>query len=132
MSAAIVSGPEQILLATLHKVGPGIRLVDDYPLAKVFNDAASEYSDLFGPFSWHPHYHVSELLSESLQVLDSAGSIVRENAAQTYFRVSPHTAGPYGESVFKSLSPADQEKVDKVAAIIKREFEAAHELGQSG
>lgn len=130
MSVRVQPLPEKILLATLHKVGPNTRLVDDFALAKIFNDAAESLGSPFKPFAWHRHYRVSELLSESLQVLDSAGSIVRENASQTYFRVSPHTAGPFGSSVFESLEEEDQLAVEEVAERIRTEFGNPDDLGQ--
>lgn len=131
MSATMEHSPEKVLLATLHKVGTNVRLMDDFELAKVFNNAATQYGGPFKPFAWHRHYHVSEALSEALQVLDHAGSIVRENAAQTYFRASAHTAGPYGENVFQSLSPDEQKLVEMVAADIKQTFEAQNEPAQA-
>jgi hypothetical protein len=131
MTATMERSPEKVLLATLHKVGTDVRLKDDFDLAKVLNEAAEEYGGPFRPFAWHRHYHVSEVLSEALQILDHAGSIVRENAAQTYFRVSPHTAGPYGASVFQSLVRDDQELVEKVAARIREEFGARDESART-
>ena len=80
-----------------------------------------------GDITWDRHYHVSEVLSEALQMLDHAGSIVRENAAQTYFRASPHTAGPFGESIFQSLPPDDRAVIEKVAMEIRRTFEVQNE-----
>lgn len=113
---------ENILLATLHKVGRDVRLMDNFELARIFNDAATEFADTFKPFAWHRHYHVSERLTETLQLLDHAGSIVRENAAQTYFKISPHTAGPFGEHAFESLIPTDQEAVSRVSERIRAAF----------
>jgi len=127
MAVTMEHSAVDVLLATLHEVGRDVRLMDDFALAKVFNDAAKQYGGLFKQFAWHRHYHVSDVLSESLQVLDHAGSIVRENAAQTYFRVSPHTAGPYGEKVFNSFGDHERGLVKKVAAEIRKAFEAQSE-----
>jgi hypothetical protein len=122
MSITMNRTPETVLLATLHKVGRDVRLVDNFELARIFNEAAKEFGEPFKQFAWHRHYHVSERLSETLQLLDHAGSIVRENAAQTYFRVSPHTAGPFGGSAFDSLDASDQTAVDLVSARIRDAF----------
>lgn len=130
MPATKQRSPEKILLATLYKVGRDVRLKDDFELAKVFNDASKDLGGPYKPFAWHRHYHVSEVLSEGLQALDQAGSIVRENAAQTYFRVSPHTAGEYGKSIFKSLEPDEQALVENVAKRIKQAFGVANESAQ--
>jgi hypothetical protein len=130
MSAVTERTPENILLATLHKVGREVRLLDDYELARIFNDAAQE-SEAFRPFAWHPHYRVSERLSETLQVLDHAGSITRENVAQTYFRASPHTSGPYGEKVFLALPEKDRAFVETVADRIRSTFGVDNESERS-
>jgi hypothetical protein len=131
MSTTIGYLPEDVLLATLHKVGSDVRLVDGHNLAKLFNEAAKDGGP-FTRFAWHRHYHVSELLSRTLQVLDHAGSIVRENAAQTYFRVSPHAAGPYGKAVFESLPMHEQSAIEALAARIKSEFEEQHGVARVG
>ena len=126
MAVATQATPETVLLATLHKVGNDVRLLDDFALAQIFNDASQKYGGLFKQFAWHPHYRVSELLTGTLQLLDHAGSIVRENAAQTYFRISPHTAGPYGASLFDSLETEDQTVVLEVAQRIREVFPSSN------
>jgi hypothetical protein len=123
--------PERVLLATLHKVGDDVRLADDFQLARLFNQASGEH-ELFQPFAWHRHYHVSDVLSQALQALDQAGSIVRENAAQTYFRASRHTLGQYGESIYNSLTPQQRLQIETVANAIKHAFEASHGPGTTG
>jgi hypothetical protein len=84
----------------------------------MFNATATEHGGVFRRFRWHPNYFYSEVLSESLQVLDHAGSIVRENAAQTYFRVSKHAAGAYGKATYERLTADDQHAVDDLARSI--------------
>ncbi len=122
--------PENILLATLHKVGPDVRLVDNHDFAELFNIAAKSYRDVFKSFAWHRHYHVSERLCEALQALDHAGSIIRENAAQTYFRVSAHAAGPFGASVFDSLAAQERLAVEELATKIRDRFRGQNEPGK--
>lgn len=114
--------PETLLMATLHKVGRDVRMVDDFEFAKVFNQASSEFGELFKPFAWHRHYHVSELLSGALQLLDQAGSIVRQNAAQTYFRTSDHLAGPFGARIFSALDGEEKKAVEAVADRLIKAF----------
>ncbi|BBO35692.1 hypothetical protein PLANPX_5304 [Lacipirellula parvula] len=114
--------PETLLMATLYKVGREIRMVDNLAFARVFNEAALEFGGRFKSFAWHRHYHVSEVLSGTLQLLDQAGSIVRENAAQTYFRTSPHLAGPFGQQIFSSLGTDQQKAVESIADRLKKAF----------
>jgi hypothetical protein len=114
--------PEDLLLATLHKVGEGTRIVDDQRLAAIFNDAAEQKPDLFRPFRWHRQYHYSKLLSDTLQLLDLGGSIVRENAPTKYFKISGHTAGSYGAEKFSSLDQDAQKVVLSVAGKIAEAF----------
>ena len=132
MSTMITHTPEDVLLATLHKVGMDVRLVDGHSLARLFNEAATDVGGPFARFAWHRHYHVSELLSRALQVLDHAGSIVRENAAQTYFRVSPHAAGPFGKTVFDSLPAVEKGAIEELADRIKEEFGGQHGTCSAG
>ena len=114
--------PEDVVIATLYRVGKDVRLVDDQRLAKILDDASKDQSGPFREFRLHPRYDFSRVLSETLQVLDLAGSIRRENAAQRYFRPSDHTAGAYGSSRFESLSPEDKAAVERVAEQIKQAF----------
>lgn len=131
MATTLERTPENLLLATLHKVGTECRLVDDFTLAKIFNDAARKFGGAFKQFAWHPHYHVSETLSETLQLLDHAGSIVRENAAQTYFRVSPHTAGPFGQKALDALESEDRRRVEMISDQIREVFEKQNVAGDT-
>lgn len=114
--------PEEILIATFSQLDANIRLSDDEHLAKIFNDAAEEPESIFRPFSWHQQYRFSEQLAECLQNLDSAGSITRENASQTLFRVSRRTTGPYGKSMFESLDQPSQQKVKEVVQKLQETF----------
>src|SRR5437870_4240899 len=79
--------PEEVLLAILHKVGQGVRIAEDQTLVRLFDDAATEHPELFGPFKKHPYYPYSDRLMDALQALDLGSAIVRENAATGYFTV---------------------------------------------
>jgi hypothetical protein len=115
--------PEDVLIATFHKVGKDVRLIDDERLSSVLNEAAREASGSpFVAFKWHPRYRYSRLLGDTLQNLDHAGSIVRENASQGYFKATPHTVGPFGESVYSSLDDAQRRAVDEVAERLRQVF----------
>jgi hypothetical protein len=117
--------PEDLLVATISRVGGPLRLKDDV-LARVLNDvAASHPESAFGPFKWHPLYHYSRLLGDTLQNLDHAGSIVRENASQSYFKASDHTLGPYGQRLYENMDNEGKALIDKVADQIRRAFKAA-------
>jgi len=118
--------PEDIVTATLNRVGKGVRLVDDPRLAKIFDDASKNLEGPFREFRLHPRYEFSRLLSETLQVLDLAGSIRRENAAQRYFGPSEHTLGEYGKSKYDQLPEPDKVAVDKVATQIKQVFASSN------
>jgi len=114
--------PEEILIATFSQLGTDVRLSDDERLAAILNEAASEENSIFRPFRWHEQYRYSEQLAESLQNLDCAGSITRENASQMNFQVSLRTTGPYGQSIFDSLDPASKELVMNVVEKLKATF----------
>ena len=114
--------PEDLVIAVLHRVGRDARIVDDFQLASVFDEAARSRVSSFARFRCHPQYGFSKLLSETLQILDHAGSITRENAAQRYFRVSPHTAGPFGRGKYDELSEPERQLVDDVASQIRERF----------
>lgn len=115
--------PEDILIATLYKIGKGVRISDDRRLADIFDEAAKRES-IFARFKAHPQYRYSKLLSDTLQTLDLGGAIVRDNAPLHYFRVSDHAAGPFGESKFLCLSETDQVAVASVAEKIRSVFGA--------
>jgi hypothetical protein len=119
--------PEDVVIATLNRVGKGVRLVDDHRLAKIFDDASKNGEGPFRDFRLYPRYEFSRLLSETLQVLDLAGSIRRENAAQRYFGPSEHTLGEYGKSKYDQLEAAERAAVDKVANQIKQIFASSNE-----
>jgi hypothetical protein len=114
--------PEDVVTATLNRVGEDVRIVDDQRLARIFDEASKDPSGPFREFRLHPRYGFSRLLSETLQVLDLAGSIRRENAAQRYFAPSDHTIGEYGKSKYDLLNEAERAAVDKVADQVKQEF----------
>lgn len=114
--------PEELLIAVLHHVGQGTRIIDDSRLARIFNDAASQSKGSFRQFSWHPQYRYSKTLTDSLQALDHGGSILRENPASTYFSISQHTAGPWGKKTAESLDPEDRKLAEEIAAKIKEVF----------
>ncbi len=114
--------PEDVLVATLFKAGVEVRLRDDFRLAKIFNSAADSYGGIFRQFRWHPQYRVSRVLSETLQILDQAGVISRENAAQMYFRPTQHGCG-LGERRFDQFEAADQEKIERVASELRELFQ---------
>jgi len=118
--------PEDVVTATLNRVGQGVRLVDDHRLAKIFDDASKNPEGPFRDFRLHPRYEFSRLLSETLQVLDLAGSIRRENAAQRYFGPSEHTLGEYGKSKYDQLPEPDRIAVDNVAAQLKQVFASSN------
>ena len=40
MTTALSHSPDDLLIAVFHKVGPKTRILDDFELAKIFNDAA--------------------------------------------------------------------------------------------
>jgi hypothetical protein len=126
MMAAVSHSPDDLLTAVLHKVGREARIVDDFELAKIFDRAAPTGVGEFVQFKLHPQYHFSKLLSDTLQVLDHGGSIIRENPAQQYFRVSPHAAGPYGKEKFDALDPNEQRLVAEIAKTIQQRFGALH------
>ena len=119
--------PEDIVTATLNRVGKDVRLVDDQRLAKIFDDASKDPEGAFREFRIYPRYEFSRLLSETLQVLDLAGSIRRENAAQRYFGPSEHTLGEYGKSKYDQLEAPDKAAVDRVATQIKQVFASSNE-----
>jgi len=110
MATVTIPFPEDLVIAILNKVGPDVRIVDDNRLAKIFNNAAVE-GGVFEQFEWHPQYHYSKLLSDTLQILDQGGSIIRENPATTYFRISDHTAGLMVKLSSIALDPNDQKAV---------------------
>lgn len=126
----ISHSPDDLLIAVFHKVGPKTRILDDFELAKIFNDAALKDLGGFSQFRWHPQYHFSKLLSDTLQVLDHAGSIIRENPAQRYFKVSEHTAGPYGEAKFAELDPNEQRLAEELAQKIRDRIGVPHGSGR--
>jgi hypothetical protein len=117
--------PEELVLAVLHKVGTGIRIVDDVRLARIFNDASQRYKGQFSPFGWHPQYRYSKVLTDAFQALDHGGSIQRDNPASTYFSITPHTAGPYGTTIFEKLDDEEQRAVVDVAEQIRKIFGTA-------
>lgn len=114
--------PEELLVAILHRVGTDIRIVDDFRLAEIFNDAAKKFGPPFSQFAWHPRYRYSKRLSESLQAMDDGGSISRDNPATDYFSVTRHTAGSFGENLYNKLSPRDKQAVDEIVNGIKTAF----------
>jgi hypothetical protein len=107
--------PEELIVAVLNRVGQSARIVDDFRLARIFDNASKRDVPAFAQFRCHRQYHFSRLLSDTLQILDHAGSITRENAAQKYFRVSPHTAGPFGRARYEALEPKEKQLVDEIA-----------------
>jgi hypothetical protein len=122
--------PEDVLIATLHRVGRDVRLVDDHTLSEIFDEAAKESGSLFAPFQSHPLYGYSRLLGESLQTLDNAGSIVRENASQHRFRASEHTAGPFGRNLYNAMLSKQQAAIDAVAQKIRQAFGSVNDAGK--
>lgn len=125
--------PEDVLIATFYCVGGDVRLTDDQRLSDIFNDAAKSSKDSpFAPFKSHPLYGYSRKLSEALQSLDHAGSIVRENAAQLYFQATDHTSGPFGKTVFDSFDGQQQAAIEAVALKIRQTFGAGNEPRTSG
>ena len=126
MTTAFAHSPDDLLIAVFHKVGREARILDDFELAKIFNDAALKDAGGFSQFKWHPQYHFSKSLSDTLQVLDHAGSIIRENPAQRYFKVSEHTAGPYGKAKFDELDPNEQRLADALAQTIRERIGVPH------
>ncbi len=116
--------PEDVLIAMFHRVGNDIRLSDDERLSRIIGDAAikSNVHNPFAQFQLHPRYGYSRVFGDTLQTLDHAGSIVRENASQQYFRATVHTAGPFGKSVYLQLDPDQRQMIDDVAEIIRQEF----------
>ncbi len=114
--------PEDVLIATLRAVGNGVRIADNTAFAAIFNDAAKQYPRLFGAFAWNPTYHHSKLLSDILLQLDLGGALRRENASTKYFEVTKRTAGAYGESKLRALSPPEQDAVKEVAGRILEHF----------
>lgn len=114
--------PEEFLVAVLHKVGPTVKIVDDFRLAKIFNDAAEEHRGPFRQFAWNSQYRYSKRLSESLQALDDGGSITRDNPANDYFVVTEHTVGPFGESLFSQLPEEQRKTIEVIAAQIQQTF----------
>jgi hypothetical protein len=118
---------ERVVLAILHSVGQDTLLTDNRIMARIFNDAARNHASLLGRFAWHPIYHVSDILAAAFQILDQTGSITRENAAQVYFRVSPHAAGAFGRQVLEQFTDEEQLTLRSIADEIQREFGDARE-----
>ena len=116
--------PEDLVVAALYRAGTGVRIVDDRRLAEIFGNAAVE-SPTFSAFKLHPHYRYSRILSDTLQLLDLGGSIVRENAPAKYFKASEHTLGPYGRDVYDQLSEDERTMIDALADRLKVTFGGA-------
>ena len=118
--------PEDLLVAVLYRMGnKDLRLTNDVHLAKLFNAASEKAPDLLGDFAWHPQYHDSKALRNSLQVLDLGGAIVRENAALKSFRVAPRVLGEYGKSKFEALDEKGRQAIEELANEIRSTFEAS-------
>jgi hypothetical protein len=114
--------PEDVLIATFNRVG-NVRLEDNSRLAEIFDKARQQVpAGPFDSFRLHPRYGYSRVLSDTLQILDHAGSIVRENATQQYFRPTPHTLGGFGESLYRGLSLEHRQVIDQVAEQIRNDF----------
>lgn len=122
MSAYTTTSPEDILIAVLHKVGTEVRLVNDTQLAALFHEASQSTPEVFGDYAWHPQYHDSKTLRNSLQILDLGGTIIRENASIKNFYVAPRLAGEYGKKKFEALDEDVQEAVTQLAEKIKEIF----------
>lgn len=125
MSTNTKPAPEDVLLAVLHKVGSDARLVNDFSLASLFNEAAQTSPELLGTFAWHPQYHDSKVLRSTLQALDLGGTIIRENASIKNFRVAPRVAGEYGKKKFELLDAAEREVIERLAERIRQKFVTA-------
>lgn len=121
--------PEDVLIAMFHRVGNDVRITDDERLARIIGNASSKNCERnpFAPFKLHPRYGYSRVFGDTLQTLDHAGSIVRENASQLYFRATEHTAGPFGASVYELLDTEQRTMIDEVAQLIRQEFKDANE-----
>jgi hypothetical protein len=116
--------PEELVTAILHRVGEGVRIIDDTRLARIFDKAARSFGGGFSIFASHPQYRYSKALTDTFQALDHGGSIQRDNPASTYFAITPHTAGPYGSTLYGALDDAERQAVDAIAEEIKQLFGA--------
>ncbi|HXE51926.1 MAG TPA: hypothetical protein VN541_02880 [Tepidisphaeraceae bacterium] len=120
--------PEDVLIATFHQVGKNneaIRIPNDQRLAKIFNDAATQFGGVFRRFAWNPLYKHSTLLSDALQHIDLGGAIVRENAPtpKMYFTIAARTISEYGQGKLNKLSKRDRDAVSKIARRISDAFD---------
>jgi len=119
--------PGEVLLAVLHRVGAGTRIAEDSRLVQLFDEAAREDPELFGPFAKHPFYPDSDGLTDALQALDLGSAIVRENAATGYFTVGARTRGEYGAGKFALLNESEQARVSRLAERISQMYDRAEE-----
>jgi len=114
--------PEEIIIAILHKVGKGTRMANDLKLAAIFNEAAKRYPDFLGDFAWHPQYHDSKIIRDTLQALDLGGAIIRENASTKYFKISPRIAGAYGKAKYEQFNADQKAAIEELAHNIREAY----------
>lgn len=113
---------KDLVIAVLHRLDKDLRLTNDVELARLFNEASEKSPELLGDFAWHPQYHDSQVLRNTLQTLDLGGGIIRENASLKSFRVAPRVLGDYGREKFEALDPKDREIVEALANDIRGVF----------
>lgn len=109
---------EELLTAVLHKVGPDVRM-NDKAVTQVIGEIAAKKEGLLDGFAVHPTYKYSPKLEDCVTNLTHGGSIIREGIT-SYFRSSPHTAGPYGKSLYEQLDESGRAIIDDAAQKIRQ------------
>ncbi len=105
---------EEVILATLYKVGP-LRILDNFEFAKIFDSKPEPFTK----FRLHRHYDMCERLSDVLCTLNHAGLIYREYPDLKYFRASERVLGRYGESLYQKFPLNFRKEIDAVAQEIQ-------------
>ena len=108
---------EEVVLATLHKVGP-LRILDNFEFSKIFDSKPEPFTR----FKLHRHYDMCEPLVDVLCTLNHAGLIYRESPDLRYFRASERVLGEYGENLYHRFSLKHQKVIDEVASELKDVF----------
>ena len=115
--------PEQVLTATLHRAGESVRIRDDVELVhfeQSRNIASRKRVYAIQMASAVPSLTASRRHSSNSRPCWINSS--RKNASQSYFKISEHTRGPYGETVYNQLPPKDRQLLDEVASEIRSVF----------
>lgn len=105
--------PEEVLVATLNRVGPELRVVNDQRLVDILTGAGGVYSG----FLKHPNYGYCKTLDEAITNLVCGGAVLAFLNMDGYR--AARAAGPWGAAVYESFSPEERAEIDAVAAKIK-------------